>query len=249
MPPTRGLCGHKLLGGGHREPCGRPAALVGSWPASHCRMSLGEEDRCSATTQHPRRAQGEREGNGRLFSICASVCLSMRPPLQHIHQSLHPSIPRTHLLLHPAICPSPGAVNLSVSASPTRSCLPQGLCLRTITDPPQHGAASSAGDPAGWVCRCQAPSEQHAAWAPPAPLPQHPCARCCSDAKTPGPSRSTAPRTAVPAGTVPATRALGEEDTLPKHRTAPSRCPGAEKHPLPQPAAMHGRVPRALAPR
>lgn len=75
--------------------------------------------------------------------------------------------------------------------------------------------------------------------APLAPLPQHPCARCCSGAKTPGPSKST-----VPVGIIPTTHALGEEDTLLKYCTALSRCPGG--HPLSQTAAIHGCIPQAL---
>lgn len=139
--PPRGGSG-AVPGGQHGcvagmlEPCGRPATLAGSWPWSCHPAPICADNAPSAAAQRTRRARGEREGNRRLLSICASVCLSVRPPLQHIHQSLHPSIPRTQLLLHPAICPAPGAVNLSVSASPTGSSLPWGALSPDPQGPP-----------------------------------------------------------------------------------------------------------------
>lgn len=154
---------------GMLEPCGRPATLAGFWPWSCHPAPVCTDNAPSAAAHRTRRARGEREGNRRLLSICASVCLSVRPPLQHIHQSLQPSIPRTHLLLHPAICPAPGAVNLSVSASPTWSSLPWGALPPDPQGPPSHLSS---------------------------PLPQRSDACCCSDADTPGPGRCLLPEVA-----------------------------------------------------
>lgn len=128
-----------------------------------------------------------------------SINLSIHPSLVHICFSIQPSVHPPELSICPSLPPPRGAACPRGFAS-GRSQTP-GTVLPPSPGTPRDGVpdtqrgASHAGTPA--------------------PLPQPPCAQCCSGAKTPRPSRST-----VPAGIIPATHALGEEDTLLKHCTA-----------------------------
>lgn len=152
-----------------------------------------------AARQDPGRSLGGEEWLPQLRtpgeSVCSpSACLSVRPPLQHIHQSLHPSIrpsvPRTHLPLHPAICPSPGAVNPAGSASPTPSCKSWGGSGgRADQHRPHHGGLGGGEHipkhctaPAGCSQTSPIPTSCHA-WmcvppvSPPALMPPVPSPR------------------------------------------------------------------------
>lgn len=102
---------------GHGQPPS-PVLLVAT-PAS-CWPCFQHLSPPSTAAHHARSAQGERVGNRRLLSICAFVCLSAGPPLQHTHPSLQPPVhplytavsPSSHLAsprscqsVHP--CPHP----------------------------------------------------------------------------------------------------------------------------------------------
>lgn len=230
---------------------GSPAAIPPPWRVPGQRPAVGRASgrRTGAAPQLSTPGVPGARGKGR--GVCSpSVHLSVYPCIllsnTSINLSIHPSLVHICFSIQPSVHPPELSIRPSLPP-PRRAARPGGLCLRTLADPPAPARCCHLRPGPRRMGR-PVPSTQRAApcgtpgTPPPAPL--CPVLQRCRNTQA-GQAKGSSAR-----GRRPRQAGSGGGGQAPKTPHSSFPVPGCSQTPPPsQPAAAHGRVPGALAPR